>query len=134
MKVLGKFVSHQMIVKNTKYVDIVSDGSLPYIDPELVAFKVTNDKEALPRKVAQVEAADLNEEEMVLFIKRFKTVLKGHKEFSNKGKSRGKRSCFKCAKFNHFIDNYPDNKNDPEWEKKWKKVENKLYKKKKGEA
>ena len=77
MKVLGKFVSHQMIVKNTKYVDNVSDGSLPYTDPELVAFKVTNDKEALPRKVAQVEAADLNEEEMVLFIKRFKTVLKG---------------------------------------------------------
>jgi hypothetical protein len=31
--------------------------------------------------VAQVEAVGLNEEEMALVIKRFKTALKGHKEY-----------------------------------------------------
>jgi hypothetical protein len=47
-------------------------------------------KEALPNKVAQVEAAGLNEEKMALVIKRFKTALKGRKDYPNKNKSRGK--------------------------------------------
>jgi hypothetical protein len=63
----------------------------------------------LPSKVAQVEAARLNEEEMALIIKRFKTVLRGRKEHPNKNKTKGKRSCFKCGKIGHFIANCPDN-------------------------
>jgi hypothetical protein len=59
-----------------------------------------------------VKAAKLNEEEMVLVIKRFKTALKGLKEYPNKNKSRGKRSCFKCGKSGHFIAQCPDNEND----------------------
>jgi hypothetical protein len=50
-----------------------------------------------------VEAAGFNEEEMALVIKCFKTALKGHKEYPNKNKSRGKHSCFKCGKSGHFI-------------------------------
>jgi hypothetical protein len=38
-----------------------------------------------------VEAVGLNEDEMALIIKRFKTALKGCKEYSNQKKSRGKR-------------------------------------------
>jgi hypothetical protein len=53
--------------------------------------------------VAQVEAARLNEDEMALIIKRFKTALKGRKEYPNKNKAKGKRSCFKCGKTGHFI-------------------------------
>jgi hypothetical protein len=53
--------------------------------------------------VAQVEVVGLNEDEMVLVIKRLKIALKGLKEYPNKNKSRGKRSCFKCGKFGHFI-------------------------------
>jgi hypothetical protein len=59
-----------------------------------------------------VEAAGLNEDEMALIIKRFKTALKGRKEYSNKNKTRGKRSCFKCDKTGHFIAQCPDNEND----------------------
>jgi hypothetical protein len=44
--------------------------------------------ETLPNKVAQVEAVKLNEEEMTLVIKRFKTALKGRKDYPNKNKSR----------------------------------------------
>jgi hypothetical protein len=83
--------------------------------------------------VAQVEVAGLNEEEMTLVIKRFKTALKGSKEYPNKNKSRGKRSCFKCGKYDHFIARCADNENDQGQEKKWKK-EKKNYRKAKGEA
>jgi hypothetical protein len=37
-----------------------------------------------------VEAIELNEDEMALIIKRFKTALKGRKEYPNKNKTRGR--------------------------------------------
>jgi hypothetical protein len=92
-----------MIVKEARYVDNIANRPLPLFESQPVALKATNNKEALPNKVAQVEAAGLNEEEMTLVIKRFKTTLKGHKEYPNKKKLRGKRSCFKCGKSGHFI-------------------------------
>jgi hypothetical protein len=81
-----------------------------------------------------VEAAGLNEDEMTLIIKRFKTALKGHKEYPKKKKSRGKRSCFKCGKSGHFIAQCLDNDNDQAQEKKGKKERKKNYRKAKGEA
>jgi hypothetical protein len=110
-EILGKFVSGRMMVK-ARYVDDALNGPLPIYEPQPVALKATNNKEALPSKVAQVEAVGLNEDEMVLIIKRFKTALKGRKEYPNKNKSRGKRSCFKCGKSRHFIAQCPDNDND----------------------
>jgi hypothetical protein len=71
---------------------------------------------------------------MALVIKRFKTALKGHKDFPNKNKSRRKRSCFKCDKSGHFITQCPYNENDQEQEKKGKKEKKKNYSKAKGEA
>jgi hypothetical protein len=68
--------------------------------------------EALPSKVAQVETIGLSEDEMALIIKRFKTALKGRKEYPNKNKSRGERSCVKCGKSGPFIAQCPDNNND----------------------
>jgi hypothetical protein len=59
-----------------------------------------------------VEVARLNEDEMALVIKRFKTALKGHKEDPNKNKSKEKRFCFKYDKSGHFIAQCPDNDND----------------------
>jgi hypothetical protein len=68
-----------------------------------------------------VEAAGLNEDEMALIIKRFKTALKGRKEYPNKNKTKGKRSCFKCGKTGHFIANCPNNDSDQGQEKSGKK-------------
>jgi hypothetical protein len=111
-EILRKFVSGCMMVKEARYVDDIANGPLPLYEPQPVALKATNNKEVLPNKVAQVEAVGLNEDEMTLVIKRFKTVLKGRKEHPNKNKSRGKRSCFKCSKYSHFIAQCPDNEND----------------------
>jgi hypothetical protein len=71
---------------------------------------------------------------MALAINRFKIALKGRKEYPNKNKSRGKRSCLKCGKSDHFIAQCPDNENDQEQEKKWKKEKKKNYRMAKGEA
>jgi hypothetical protein len=82
--------------------------------------------------VAQVEAAELNEDEMAL--KRFKTALKGRKEYPNKNKTKGKSSCFKCGKIGHFIANCPDNDSDQGQEKSGKREKKKSYKKANGKA
>jgi hypothetical protein len=84
-------------------VDDALNGLLPVYEPQPVALKSTSSKKTLLSKVAQVEAADLNEDEMALIIKCFKTALKGCKEYPNKNKTKGKRSCFKCGKTGHFI-------------------------------
>jgi hypothetical protein len=88
-EILEKFVSGSMMVKEARYVDDIANGPLLLYETQPVALKATSSKEALPNKVAQVEAGGLNEEEMVLVIKRFKTTLKGHKEYPYKKKSRG---------------------------------------------
>jgi hypothetical protein len=113
-EVLGKFVSGRMMIKEARYVDDALNG--PINEPQPVALKATRSKEALPSKVAQVEAAGLNDKEMALIIKRFKTALKGRKGQPIKTKAKGKRSCFKCDKIGHFIANCPDNESDQEKE------------------
>jgi hypothetical protein len=132
-EILRKFVSERMMVKEARYVDDALNGPMPIYEPQPVALKATSSNEALPSKVAQVEAAGLNENEMALIIKSFKTALKGRKEHPNKKKTRGKRSCFKCGKTGHFITNCPDNDSDQGQEKS-RKREKKAYKKVKGEA
>jgi hypothetical protein len=120
-EILGKIVSGRMMVKETRYVDDALNGPLPVYKPQLVALKATSSREMLPSKVAQVEVVELNEDEMALIIKRFKTALKGRKEYPNKNKTRGKRSCFKCGKTDHFIAQCPDNDNGQGQEKHGKR-------------
>jgi hypothetical protein len=133
-EILGKSMSGRMMVKEARYVDDALNGPLPVYEPQPIALKATSSREALPSKVAQVEAVVLNEDEMALIIKRFKTALKGRKEYPNKNKSRGKCSCFKCDKTGHFIAQCPDNENDQAQEKLGKKEKKKNYMKAKGEV
>jgi hypothetical protein len=53
-KILGKFVSGRMMVKEARYVDDALNGPLPVYEPQPVALKATSSREALPSKVAQV--------------------------------------------------------------------------------
>jgi hypothetical protein len=129
-EILGKFVSGRMMIKEARYVDDALNG--PIQEPQTIALKATRSKEALPSKVAQVEAAGLNDEEMALIIKRFKTALKGRKGHPNKNKTKGKCSCFKCGKIGHFFANCPNNDSDQEQGNKREKK--KTYKKANGEA
>jgi hypothetical protein len=71
-EIFRKFVSGRMMIKEARYVDDALNG--PIHEPQAIALKATSSREALPSKVAQIEAAGLNEEEMALIIKHFKTV------------------------------------------------------------
>jgi hypothetical protein len=89
-EILGKFVSGRMMVKEARYVNDIANKLVPLYESQPIALKATTSKETLPNKVAQVEAAGLNEEEIVLIIKRFKTALKGRKDYptrTNQGES-----------------------------------------------
>jgi hypothetical protein len=86
-EILGKFVSGRMMIKEARYIDDALNG--PIQEPQTIALKAKRSKEALPSKVAQVEAAGLNDEEMALIIKRFKTALKGRKEHPTRTRRRG---------------------------------------------
>jgi hypothetical protein len=133
-EILGKFVSGRMMVKDARYVDDALNGPLPVYEPQPIALKATSRREALPSKVAQVEATGLNEDEMALIIKRLKSALKGRKEYPNKNKLRGKRSCFKYGKTSHFIAQCPDHDNDQAQDNHGKREKKKNYRKAKGEA
>jgi hypothetical protein len=85
-EILGKFVSGRMMIKEARYVDEALNG--PIHEPQAIALKATNSKEALPSKVAQVEAAGLNEEEMSLIIKRFKRHSKVARSIPTKARRR----------------------------------------------
>jgi hypothetical protein len=89
-EILGKFMSGRMMVKEARYVDDALNGPLPIYESQPVALKATSSKEALPSKVAQVEAARLNEDEMALIIKCFKTTLKGRKKYPQQEQNKGK--------------------------------------------
>jgi hypothetical protein len=49
-KILGKFVSGRMMVKEARYVDDALNGPLLIYEPQPVALKATSSKEALPSK------------------------------------------------------------------------------------
>jgi hypothetical protein len=68
----GKLVSRRMMAKEVRYVDNITNGPLPHYKSQPVALKAIANKEALPDKVAQIEAVGLKEEKMALVIKRFK--------------------------------------------------------------
>jgi hypothetical protein len=89
-EILGKFVSKRMMVKEARYVDDALNGPLLVYEPQPVALKATSSREVLPSKVAQIEVVGLNEDEMALIIKRFKTALKGRKEYPLQEQNKGK--------------------------------------------
>jgi hypothetical protein len=55
-------------------MDDIANGPLPIYEPQLIALKATTSKEELPNKVAEEEIVGLNEDEVALVIKRFKTL------------------------------------------------------------
>jgi hypothetical protein len=84
-------MSRRMMAEEVRYIDITNEPLPHHYELKLVALKATNIKEALPDKVVQIEASSLQDR------------TQGRKDYSNKNKSRGKRSHFKCSKSGHFI-------------------------------
>jgi hypothetical protein len=70
-------------------------GTSPSTEPQVVAFKATNEMEEIPSKAAQVETDGLNDEQMMLVIRRFKQALNVRMNYINKPKV--KCTFFQCG-------------------------------------
>jgi hypothetical protein len=135
-EVIGKFVSFELMIKDSKHIVNLEQGvtSTPEVQP--VAFKATEEKkeESTPSRLP-IDASKLDNEEMALIIKSFRQILKQRKGKDYKPCS--KRVCYKCSKSGHFIAKCPytsdsDRDDDKKGMKKMKKK--RYYKKKGGEA
>jgi hypothetical protein len=76
-KVIGKFVSFELMIKDSKHIVNLEQGatSTPEVHP--VAFKATEEKkeESTPSRLP-IDASKLDNEEMALIIKSFRQILK----------------------------------------------------------
>jgi hypothetical protein len=135
-EVIGKFVSFQLMIKDSKRIINLEQGptSTPEVQP--VAFKATkerNEESTLSR--LPIDASKLDNEEMVLIIKSFRQILKKRK--GKDYKPHSKRVGYRCGKSGHFIAKCPyTSHRDRDDDKKGKKKmeEKRYYKKKGGEA
>jgi hypothetical protein len=133
-EVIGKFVSFELMLKDSKHIVNLEQGatSMPEVQP--VAFKATEEKKESTPSRLPIDASKLDNEEMALIIKSFRQILKQRK--GKDYKPRSKRVCYKCGKSGHFIAKCPySSDSDRNDEKKGKKkMEKKKYYKKGGEA
>jgi hypothetical protein len=132
-EVIGKFVSFELMIKDSKHIINLEQGATSTPEVQPVAFKATEEKkeESTPSRLP-VDASKLNNEEMALIIKSFRQILKQRK--GKDYKPRSKRVCYRCGKSGDFIAKCPyTSEIDMDDDKKGKKkMENKRYYKKKG--
>jgi hypothetical protein len=133
-KVIGKFVSFELIIKSSKQIINLEQGdtSTPEVQVQPVAFKATEEekKESTPSRIP-IDVSKLDNEEMTLIIKSFRQILKQRK--GKDYKPHSKRVCYKCGKPGHFIAKCPmSSDSDRGNDKKGKRKEKKRYYKKKG--
>jgi hypothetical protein len=134
-EVVGKFVSFELMIKDSKHIVNLEQGatSTPKVQP--VAFKATEEKEESTPSRLPIDASKLDNEEMPLIIKRFRQILKQRR--GEDYKPRSKRVCYRCGKSGHFIAKCPyTSESDRDDDKKGKKKMEKerYYTKKGGEA
>jgi hypothetical protein len=133
-EVIGKFVSFELMIKDSKHIVNLEQGATSTPEVQPVAFKATEEKkeESTPSRLP-IDASKLDNEEMALIIKSFRQILKQRR--GKDYKPRSKRVCYRCAKSGHFIAKYPiSSESDRDKDKKGKKEKKRYYKKKGDDA
>jgi hypothetical protein len=135
-EVIGKFVSFELMIKDSKHNVNLEQGTTSTPEMQPVAFKVMEEekKESTPSRLP-IDASKLDNEEMALIIKSFRQILNQRR--GKDYKPRSKRVCYKCGKSGHFIAKCPiSSDSDRGDDKKGKKKEKKkrYYKKKGGDT
>jgi hypothetical protein len=133
-EVIGKFVSFELMIKDSKHIVNLKQGTTSTPEVQPVAFKATEEKkeESTPSRLP-IDASKLDNEEMDLIIKSFRQILKQRK--GKDYKPRSKKVCYMCGKSGHFIAKCPytsdrDRDNDKKGKKRMEKK--RYYNKKKG--
>jgi hypothetical protein len=134
-EVIGKFVSFELMIKDSKHIVNLEQGATSTPEVQPVAFKATEEekRESTPSRLP-IDASKLDNKEMALIIKSFRQILKQRR--GKDYKPRSKRVFYKCGKLDHFIAKCPmSSESDRGDDKKGKKKEKKrYYKKKDGDA
>jgi hypothetical protein len=132
-EVIGKFVSFELMIKDSKHIVNLEQGATSTPEVQPVAFKATEEKkeESTPSRLP-IDASKLDNEEMALIIKSFRQTLKQRK--GKNYKPRSKRVCYRCGKSDHFIAKcaYTSDSDRDDDKKGKKKMEKKRYYEKKG--
>jgi hypothetical protein len=134
-EVIGKFVSFELMIKDSKHIVNLEQGTTSTLEVQPVAFKATEEKkEESTSSRLPIDASKLDNEEMVLIIKSFCQILKQRR--GKDYKPHSKRVCYKCGKPGHFVAKCPmssdsDKGDDNRGKQKKKK---RYYKKKGGDA
>jgi hypothetical protein len=133
-EVIGKFVSFELMIKDSKHIFNLEQGATSTPEVQPVAFKATKEKkeESTPCRLP-IDASKLDNEEMALIIKSFRQILKQRK--GKDYKPHSKRVCYKCGKSGHFIAKCPytsDSDRDDDKKRKKKMEKKRYYNKKKG--
>jgi hypothetical protein len=127
-EVIGKFVSFELMIKDSKHIINLEQGATSTLEVQPVAFKATEEEkeESTPSRLP-IDASKLDNEEMSLIIKSFRQILKQKKR--KDCKPRSKRVCYRYGKSGHFIAKCPyTSDNDRHNDKKGKKrMEKKRY-------
>jgi hypothetical protein len=105
-EVIGKFVSFELMIKDSKHIVNLEQGATSTPEVQPVAFKAMEEKkEESTLSRLPIDASKLDNEEMALIIKSFHQILK---QRSGKDyKPRSKRVCYRCGKSSHFIAKCP---------------------------
>jgi hypothetical protein len=131
-EVIGKFMRFELMIKGSKQIVNLEQGTTSTSEVQPVAFKATEEekKESTPSRIP-IDASKPDNEEMTLIIKSFRQILKQRR--GKDYKPRSKRVCYKCGKPGHFIAKCPmSSDSDRGDDKKGKRKEKKKYYKKKG--
>jgi hypothetical protein len=131
-EVIGKFVSFELMIKDSKHIVNLEQGATSTPEVQPVAFKATEEekKESTSSRFP-INASKLDNEEMALIINSFCIILKQRR--GKYYKSRSKKVCYRCGKSDHFIPKcLISSGSDRDNDKKGKKKEKKRYYKKKG--
>jgi hypothetical protein len=131
-EVIGKFVSFELMIKDSKHIVNLEQGATSTLEVQPVAFKATEEKkeEFTPSRLP-IDASKLDIKKMALIIKSFRQILKQRR--GKDYKPRSKRVFYRCGKSGHFIAKCPiSSESDKDKDKKGKKKEKKRYYKKKG--
>jgi hypothetical protein len=131
-EVIGKFVSFELMIKDSKHIVNLEQGATSTPEVQHVAFKATEEekRESTPSRLS-IDASKLDNEERALIIKSFRQILKQRR--GKDYKPRSKRVCYKCGKPDHFIAKCPNSSDSDRGDnKKGKKKEKKRYYNKKG--
>jgi hypothetical protein len=135
-EVIGKFVSFELMIKDSKHIVNLEQGATSTPEVQPVALKATKEekKESTSSRLP-IDASKLDNEEMTLIFKSFRQILKQRR--GKDYKSRSKKVCYLCGKSGHFIAKCPmSSESDKDEDKKGKKKKEKkrYYKKKGGDA